>query len=280
MLGYRHAFHAGNHGDVLKHLALFHCLRYMIIKPKALLYLDTHAGAGAYRLSEGYAARNREWESGIGRLSGTGLPDGAPDSVRDYLDFAEEYGRRNPGEYPGSPALASFLLRPGDRLVLREMHPADLEELRTRFRVDGRVEVGGTDGFAALKEVLPPPSRRGLVLMDPPYELASEYDRVVDALAEGLRRFETGTYLIWYPLLERPEARALPSRLSGLTERPRLSAELRIRGSPPGDRGLAGSGVFVVNPPWPLEALLLTALPFLAGSLARDPAAAWKLETA
>ncbi len=280
MLGYRHAFHAGNHGDVLKHLALFHCLRYLTIKTKPLLYLDTHAGAGAYRLEEGYAAQNREWESGIGRLSGTGRTESAPDAVREYLDFVEDYGRRNPGEYPGSPALASVVLRPGDRLVLREIHPTDLEELRTRYRDDGRIEVGGSDGFAALKEVLPPESRRGLVMVDPPYELASEYDRVVDSLAEGLRRFETGTYLVWYPLLERPEARALPTRLSSLTERPRLAAELRIRTFGPGDRGLAGSGLFVVNPPWPLESLLRSALPYLAGSLGGDPAASWKLETA
>lgn len=116
--------------------------------------------------------------------------------------------------------------------------------------------------------------------MDPPYELASEYDRVVDALAEGLLRFETGTFLVWYPLLERPEARALPSRLSALTGRPRLYAELRVRDSAPGDRGLAGSGVFVVNPPWPLETILRSALPFLAETLSRATAAAWRLEQA
>lgn len=279
MLGYRHAFHAGNHADILKHLVLYHCLRYVTRKPKPLLYLDTHAGAGAYRLEEGYAARNREWESGIRRLSGEGTASVPPDSVAEYLEFIQDYGRAHPGEYPGSPALAAALLRPGDRLALREIHPADLEELRSRFSGDGRADVRGTDGFASVRAVLPPASRRGLVLLDPPYELAPDYDRVVEALAEALDRFETGTYLVWYPLLERPEARALPARLSSLTERPRLVAELRVRAIGPGDRGLAGSGIFVVNPPWPLESALRPALPFLAETLGQDPSASGRLET-
>lgn len=280
MLGYRHAFHAGNHADILKHLVLYHCLRYMTRKPKPLLYLDTHAGAGAYRLEEGYAARNREWETGIRRLSGGGGASAPPDPVAEYLAFLEDYGRDHPGEYPGSPALAAALLRPGDRLALREIHPADLQELRARFAGDGRVDVQGTDGFASVRAVLPPLSRRGLVILDPPYELASDYDRVVEALADALGRFETGTCLVWYPLLERPEARSLKARLWALTARPKLSAELRVRGSSPGDRGLAGSGIFVVNPPWPLESALRAALPFLAEFLGQDPSAAGHLEIA
>lgn len=279
MLGYRHAFHAGNHADILKHLVLYHCLRYMSRKPKPLLYLDTHAGAGAYRLEEGYAALNREWESGIRRLSGNGSASAPPDSVAEYVEFIEDYGQAHPGEYPGSPALAAALLRPGDRLVLREIHPADLGELRTRFAGDGRVDVQGTDGFASVRAVLPPPSRRGLVLLDPPYELAPDYDRVVEALADALGRFETGTCLVWYPLLERPEARALPVRLSSLTTRSKLSAELHIRGIGPGDRGLAGSGIFVANPPWPLESVLRASLPFLAEVLGQDSSAGWDLRT-
>ena len=280
MLGYRHAFHAGNHADILKHLVLYHCLRYMTKKPKPLLYLDTHAGAGAYHLGEGFSAQTREWESGIQRLSGN-VPVSAPrESVAEYLEFIQEYGRTHPGEYPGSPALAAALLRPGDRLWLREIHPADLEELRIRFAGDGRVDVQGSDGFASVRAVLPPPSRRGLVILDPPYELASDYDRVVEALAEALGRFETGTYMVWYPLLERPEARALPARLSALTTRQKLSAELRVRDIGPGDRGLAGSGIFVVNPPWPLESALRSALPFLAETLGQDPSASGRMETA
>ncbi len=279
MLGYRHAFHAGNHADILKHLVLYHCLRYLTKKPKPLLYLDTHAGAGAYRLEEGFAAKNREWEAGILRLSGAGAASAPPEAVAEYLGFLKEYGSGHPGEYPGSPALAAALLRPGDRLALREIHPADLQELRTRFAEDGRADVQGTDGFASVRALLPPASRRGLVLLDPPYELASDYDRVVEALAEALGRFETGTFLVWYPLLERPEARALPARLSALTVRPRLIAELRVRASGPGDRGLAGSGMFVVNPPWPLESALRACLPFLAETLGQDPSASGRLET-
>lgn len=275
MLGYRHAFHAGNHADVLKHLVLYHCLRYMTRKPKPLLYLDTHAGAGAYRLEEGYAAQNREWETGVGRL-GARLP-ATPAPVEEYLRFTFEFGRERPGEFPGSPALASRLLRPGDRLVLRELHPADFEELASRFSGDPRAQVRREDGYSSLKSSLPPPSRRALTMVDPPYEVVSEYDRVVEALGEALGRFETGTYLVWYPLLERPEARSLPARLSALTERPRLSGELRVRGSSPGDRGLAGSGILVVNPPWPLESVLRSSLPFLAEALGQDSSSDWNL---
>lgn len=278
MLGYRHAFHAGNHADILKHLVLIHCLRYMTGKPKPLLYLDTHAGAGAYRLSEGYASQTREWETGLGRLAGRPPGTAVPASVQEYLSFVEEFGRNHPGEFPGSPALASGLLRPVDRLVLRELHPADFEELDSRFALDQRAQVRKEDGFTAMKASLPPPSRRGLVILDPPYEIASEYDRVVAALADAFTRFETGTYLVWYPLLERPEARSLPSRLTGLTGRPRLSAELRVRCSIPGERGMSGSGMFVVNPPWTLESALLAALPFLSAALGQDESSSWRLE--
>ena len=278
MLGYRHAFHAGNHADILKHLVLFLCLRYMTGKPKPLLYLDTHAGAGAYRLSEGYASQTREWETGLGRLSDRVSGLSVPASVDEYLRFTADFGRDHPGEFPGSPALASGLLRPVDRLVLRELHPADLEELDSRFALDPRAQVRKEDGFAAMKACLPPPSRRGLVILDPPYEIASEYDRVVAALADALVRFETGTYLVWYPLLERPEARALPSRLTGLTGRPRLMVELRVRRSIPGERGMSGSGMVVVNPPWTLESTLRSALPFLSAALGQDESASWRLE--
>lgn len=278
MLGYRHAFHAGNHADILKHLVLFHCLRYMTIKPKPLLYLDTHAGAGAYRLSEGYASQTREWETGFGRLAGRPAEASVPAPVQDYLRFAEEFGRDNPGEFPGSPALASVLLRPGDTLVLRELHPSDFELLFSRFAEDPRAQVRKEDGFSAIKSVLPPLSRRGLVIVDPPYEISSEYDRVVDALADALARFETGTYLVWYPLLERPDARSLPSRLISLTGRQRLTAELRVRRSIPGERGMSGSGMVVFNPPWPLESALRDALPILSAALGQDESASWRLE--
>ena len=278
MLGYRHAFHAGNHADVLKHLILYHCLRYLTQKPKPLLYVDTHAGAGAYRLAEGFADKNREWETGIERLSGHNLEKSMPASVRDYLCFTADYGLRHPGEFPGSPAIAASLLRPEDRLILNELHPADAAELQSCFSGDHRAEVRKGDGFAVLRAVLPPPSRRGIVLIDPPYELASEYERVLDALAEALERFETGTFLVWYPLLGRPEARALKARLSALTARPRIIAELQVRDSAPEDRGLAGSGIFVINPPWILEAELRSALPCLAETLGQDPSASGRLE--
>lgn len=278
MLSYRHAFHAGNHADALKHLALVDALSYLVRKETPLLYVDTHAGAGSYRLEEGYAAQNREWRAGLSRLresSGAGSP---PDGVAAYLSLVDEYaaasGRAD--AYPGSPSLAARLLRPRDGADLFELHPADHLELASLFAGDGRIRVHKSDGPASLKTILPPPSRRALVLIDPSYELASDYEAVEACLSVALRRFETGVYIVWYPLLERAEAKALPASLLALSSRPTLHARLALRGQSPGERGMAGSGLVVFNPPWPLRATLEAALPWLASALSPD--ASWSLD--
>jgi 23S rRNA (adenine2030-N6)-methyltransferase len=285
MLSYRHAFHAGNHADVFKHLALAECLRLLSRKDKGFLVVDTHAGAGAYALTEGYAAQNEEWAAGVGRLRSArgGADQALPGAVVAYLDLVDAYsaseGRGDGALYPGSPALIAGALRPQDRAVFCELHPADRELLAARFAADGRVRVRSEDGFAALKALLPPPTRRGLVFIDPSYELAEDYARVPAALSDGLRRFETGTFVVWYPLLERPEALALGSALrAAAAGRPALDAALRVRSSAPGERGMAGSGLFVVNPPWTLSDTLRDCLPFLARVLAADGGADWTLE--
>lgn len=285
MLSYRHAFHAGNHADVVKHLILSECLRILSRKDKGFLVVDTHAGAGAYALTEGYAAQNEEWEGGVGLLREMRRRGGAPfpAAVGAYLDRADAFsaaaGRGDGSLYPGSPALIAAALRPQDRAVFCELHPADRDLLGARFAGDGKVRVRAEDGFAALKALLPPPTRRGLVFIDPSYELAEDYARVPAALSDGLKRFGTGSFAIWYPILERSEAAALgPALREAAANRPILDAALRIRSSAPGERGMSGSGVFVVNPPWPLAETLRDCLPFLARVLAAGDGADWTVE--
>lgn len=276
MLSYRHGFHAGNHADVLKHLVLIQCLDRMVQKDKPLLYVDTHAGAGSYRLHEGYAAQNEEWAGGVARLAASGENGALPAAVGRYLSVVRSYDPAATA-YPGSPALAAGLLRQQDRLVLFELHPSDSGPLAGLFAADRRVDVRTADGFAGLRALLPPPSRRALVLVDPSYELAQDYDRVVTCVTDALGRFATGVYLVWYPLLERDEALALPQRLRGLSDR-WIDARLRVRSSLPGERGMAGSGLCIINPPWLLKESLKEALPFLAQSLGLDNGSGWSLD--
>ena len=190
------------------------------------------------------------------------------------MSLRAEGGRQHPGTYHGPPGIAARLRRRQDHRFLDELQPAGREELAFRFSADARARVRKEDGVSALKALLPPASRRGLVFMDPSYEIASDYDAVVDAVAKGLSRFATGTFVIWYPLLERPQARALPDRLLDLTDRPRLHLWLRVRDSS-GERGMSGSGLVVVNPPWPLEAAMRQALPYLASALGQDFSMGW-----
>lgn len=279
MLSYRHGFHAGNHADVLKHIVLMDCIGKLLKKDAPLLYVDTHAGAGSYLLREGYAAKNEEWAGGIERLSGLADPDdpalAEPDGVSRYLALV----RGCAPAYPGSPLIAARLMRPRDRLALFELHPSDFEPLSTLFADDNRVQVKKADGFAGLRGLLPPVSRRGLVFIDPSYELASDYDSVVKAVAGALRRFANGVYMVWYPLLEREEARELPARLVGLAEKS-LDIRLRVRSSLPGERGMSGSGLVVLNPPWLLRETLDGLLPWLARVLGEDEGAGWSLAAA
>ncbi|MDH4107793.1 MAG: 23S rRNA (adenine(2030)-N(6))-methyltransferase RlmJ [Gammaproteobacteria bacterium] len=277
MFGYRHAFHAGNHADVLKHLVLVQLLDYYRAKQKPFWYVDTHCGAGAYRLDEGPAQARGEYRDGIGRLwDRTDLP---PATSR-YLELV---GRFNPdgklNRYPGSAWFASEILGPADRLWLFELLPADFQALRTRFSADSvRTRVQCQDGFAALRGLLPPASKRALVLLDPSYELAEDYARVVDSLADSLRRFSTGTYALWYPLLRRREADRLPRQLGALAARAWLNVRLMVRRRPLDEGGLYGSGLYVINPPYTLPAMIEAELPAVAQSLAQDDKAGFTLD--
>lgn len=278
MLSYRHAFHAGNHADVLKHLVLTLCLQHMNTKEKPYLVLDTHAGAGIYAIDSEQARKTGEYIDGIARLwNRSDLP--AP--MQAYMDALQVCGGGlKLKRYPGSPWLAAHFARAGDTLRFCELHSTDAALLRRQFRDEGRrIKVEQQDGFDAMKAALPPPSRRGLVLIDPSYEIKSDYPGVVAALKDALKRFATGTYLVWLPCLPSIEARALPDKLRKLPA-DWLYASLSVRGPAKEARGMSGSAMFVVNPPWTLNAALEECLPWLATLLAQDDRASWELQVA
>lgn len=277
MLSYRHAFHAGNHADVLKHFVLIQVLKYFIQKDKPFWYVDTHAGAGMYSLEEGYATQNAEFRDGIERL--WNAPD-LPFALKEYVALVR--GCNPPGKlkyYPGSPGCARPLLRADDRMCLFELHPADADLLRQTFDRPGRkMQIEQKDGFSGLKAVLPPPPRRAVVLIDPPYEQKQDYAKVVDALKESLHRFATGTYILWYPLLQRPEPKLLQDRLANLDLPSWLHVTLSVQSPSKEGFGMYGSGLFVINPPWTLQKTLEETMPVLVDQLGLDRGADYTLD--
>ena len=265
MLAYRHAFHAGNHGDVLKHVVLVAVLRHLNLKDKGWRLVDTHAGAGAYSLTGASARKLAEHADGIGRLwQRTDLPP----EVADYVGLVKGFNAKGRlSRYPGSPALALALKRPQDQLRLFDLHPTDFRALSSFARGQAGVEARPADGFEALKAQLPPPTRRGVVLIDPSYEGERDYARVVTALRDALTRFAQGTYIVWYPQVGKVQAAELPRRLKALGAADWLHARLTVARADARGFGRAGSGVFVVNPPHTLRAGLERALPWLHAAL-------------
>lgn len=280
MLAYRHAFHAGNHADVLKHTVYLSVLRYLNLKEKPYRIVDTHAGAGGYALTDPAALKTGEADDGVGRLwARTDLP--AP--VAEYLAAVKAFnGDGVPTLYPGSPEFADRLRRGRDELDLFELHPADHAALESRFDGTPGVTVRRADGFAGLARRLPPPSRRGVVLMDPSYEGTADYAKVLDAVGDGLRRFAEGVYAVWYPVvLNKPDSVRLPERLKEIAaDAPKgwLHARLTVSEPDADGFGMVGSGMFVINPPYTLHAELQPVLPYLAKVLAQDSAAGFRLE--
>lgn len=277
MLSYRHAFHAGNHADVLKHFIELQLLRHLAQKDKPFWYIDTHAGAGCYALDSGYATQNAEYESGIARLW---QRDDLPAPLVEYVALVK--GLNPDGQmklYPGSPLLALALMRGQDRLRLFELHPSDSEILQENFADHGtRVLIQRADGFGALKALLPPPPRRALVLIDPPYEDKQDYQRVVSALREGLKRFSSGVYAVWYPQLQRAEARQLPDQLKQLPVKSWLHVALSVQAPGADGFGMHGSGMFILNPPWVLHSVLQEVMPYLVKVLGKAGEAEFELE--
>lgn len=260
MLSYRHSFHAGNHADVLKHCVQSLIIQALTEKDKPLLYLDSHAGAGRYLLDSPQAERTGEYLDGIAMIWKNSA---TPELLKPYLDAVRSL---NPSGklkyYPGSPLIARYLLREQDKLLLTELHPTDYPLLRKEFSKDNRARVEKGDGYKQIRSKLPPPSRRGLILIDPPYELKSDYQAVVQSIAEGHKRFGSGVYALWYPVILRQQIKKMLASLKQTGIRRILQIELAV--VPDSDkRGMTGSGMIVINPPWKLDQQMQTLLPWL-----------------
>lgn len=281
-MNYRHHYHAGNFADVMKHALLMQLGRALQKKEKGFLYLDTHAGRGAYDLAAAAAgdslARTPEWPDGIGRLwtavnSETESGKQLPSPIADYIALVREFDRRegnagaSPHYYPGSPTLMEMIARPQERLVLCERQPLEAAALRENFQFKSGVTVQAADGYAAIRALLPPLEKRALVLIDPPFEAQDEWAQIVAALKEGLRRFSTGTYAIWYPLTERAKVNVFFGELQTLDLPPTVAVELVIN---PAALKMKGCGLVVVNPPWQFAVAAETTVKFLATALAQS----------
>jgi 23S rRNA (adenine2030-N6)-methyltransferase len=271
-LNYRHAFHAGNFADVLKHAVLTRVLLYLGQKDAPFRFIDTHAGAGSYDLSGGEAERTGEWKDGIGGLMVNPPKGKAGELLAPYLSAVQA----EPGRYPGSPLIAMRLTRPQDKLAFCELHPDDRKTLELSVGHDRRVSVIETDGWTALKAALPPPERRGLVLIDPPFEDGGDFRRFGDGLAEGHRRWPGGCYFFWYPIKDARQTESFARRIAKLGIPEILRVELTLDGL--ADGKLASCGLLLVNPPWTLDAELQILLPALAQILGRDRAARYRLD--
>ena len=265
MLSYRHGYHAGNHADVFKHIVLSLLVRSLLTKEKPFFYLDTHAGAGRYHLESTLPSKNREFESGIASLMNHG---DAPPELSDY--FAAIAVLNHGGgflDYPGSPCIVRSMLRSGDRMSLCELHPRDLEALQWVFSGERRVCVSQMDGYQAIRAQLPPLERRGLVHIDPAYELKDERKRLLEALREGHRRWATGMYAVWYPIQDRYVADDFLKRVQRSRIPRILMSEFSVLQQTEELR-MIGSGMLVINPPWKLEEQLRGVLPWLWERLA------------
>ena len=323
MFSYRHAFHAGNHADVLKHTILIALCKYLCGKDTALSVIDTHAGAGLYRLDGDYTETSGEAKEGVFKLFQAShetavqqiqtparpkkeapkaiTPEDFCPALQDYAlvlrglnpKFAETGDASQLKIYPGSPFITQQFLEGRDKLKLFELHPTDFKSLSGNIAQLGagrQVSVAREDGFESLKTFLPPPSRRAMVFCDPSYEIKSDYARVSACMADAVKRFATGTYVVWYPVIPRPEAHDLPRKLKTLAvkaSRPWLNAVLTVKSSKlttddEGDvvrPGLPASGMFVINPPHTLKAQLQLALPQMVTLLGQDRNAGFTLDS-
>lgn len=272
-MNYRHAYHAGNFADVLKHATLALVIEYLKHKPAPFRVIDTHAGVGLYELDHGPAERTGEWRQGIGRLLGPEaepLPEGMAALMAPYLAaIAAENDPVELRRYPGSPRIARALLRPQDRLVVNELHPEDGALLKDLFARDGQTKVLHLDGWIALKSLLPPKERRGVVLIDPPFEEPGELERLKRGLREAAVRFPTGIYMLWYPIKDPNPIAAFHQAITDLGLPKLLVAELMIRPARDATR-LNGTGLVLLNPPFRLDETLSTLLPFLAERLGQE----------
>ena len=277
MLSYRHAFHAGNHADVLKHFVLMQTLAYTVLKDKPYWYIDTHAGAGKYALDSPYASQNAESNTGIAKLW---QASDLPESLAEYVTLVKKMNPTDQlNKYPGSPLIAEHFIRQSDRMRLFELHPNDCKLLRQTFKHDSKkIMIETEDGFGGIKAHLPPPPRRAVILIDPPYEQKEDYQHVVKSIKDSLERFATGCYIVWYPLLQRQEPKQMVDQLRKLGLKSWLNVSLNVQTPSIDGFGMYGSGLFIVNPPWILPETLRTVMPVLTEKLGQDTGAAFNLE--
>ena len=276
-LNYRHAFHAGNFADVFKHALLTRMLIYLTRKETPLRYIDTHAGLGQYDFSGEEAQRGGEWRDGVGRVAKADMPADVRELLAPWLDIARLTPDAEPFEYPGSPLIAQALLRPIDRMVVCELHDRDQPRLVRNLGRDKRVKALHMDGYMALNASVPPPERRGLVLVDPPFEDRAEFDAMAQAVIRAWKKWPTGVYALWYPLKRPAEAEDFGAGLveAGLKRMLRLEIDIATwREIGP----LTGCGLIVVNPPFALEAEARVMLPWMTKTLARDTGARWRVD--
>jgi 23S rRNA (adenine2030-N6)-methyltransferase len=283
-MNYRHAFHAGNFADVIKHIVLVRILLYLHEKPAAFRVIDTHAGAGLYDLTSEEARRGGEWLTGIARIMQARFSESAAPLVQPYFDIVRAFNDTSElVAYPGSPLIARALLRPQDRLTACEVAAPARKDLIDALRRDAQAKVVDLDGWVALPAFVPPNERRGLVLIDPPFEAAGEFERLADRFAAAFAKWPTGIYLLWYPAKSRRATDDLARRVAQCVAATRPPGKcLRLEFSiAPQDAGgtLASTGLLMVNPPWPLHAELKTILPELEKPLGQGGAARFRLET-
>ena len=270
MLSYRHSFHAGNFADVVKHVVLVEMLDHLIQKETPFEYIDTHAGSGLYNLQSDDAQKLQEHANGIGQLNVNDFPELARyfEVIQSLNppDISPNHSPNTLGVYPGSPAIAQYFLRPQDRAWLFELHPQDYELLRQNMVNSKRIKVRCENGFKGLNALLPPNSRRGLVLVDPSYEIKSDYDRVIEHIVGAYKKFSTGIYAIWYPVVDRHKIDAMEAQLLNSSIKNIQRFELGIA-KDSNERGMSSSGMIVINPPWTLFKKMSDLLPKLAQQL-------------
>lgn len=276
-MNYRHAFHAGNFADVFKHVLLALLLDYLKRKDAPFRYIDTHAGTGATDLSSDEAQRTGEWIDGVGRLAGARWPADVARSLAPYLAAIGRLDEGRPLVYPGSPRVAQALMRPQDRASVCELHPEDARLLKRHVGRDERFRVYAEDGYAALNKLTPPPERRGLVLIDPPFEARDEFAAMEEAFVRAWRKWPTGVYALWYPVKDLRAVRVFTTRLKERAIPRMLRLELTVEAIRT-EGPLAATGLIVVNPPYVLEAQARRLLPELARLLARGPGAGVHIE--
>ncbi|WP_420433748.1 23S rRNA (adenine(2030)-N(6))-methyltransferase RlmJ [Hyphobacterium sp.] len=285
-MNYRHAFHAGNFADVLKHAVLAQCLEHLKKKDKPFRYIDTHAGIGAYDLAASEAERNPEWRQGIAKVLSADRPSAVQDALAPLLGVVAAMNPEALAAYPGSPEIAARLLRKSDRIQLCELHEADARTLDNRYKRDARIKVDRRDGYKALHGQVPPREKRGVVLVDPPFEHRDEMAHMAEAVRKAIPKWTGGTYIFWRPLKDLwaserfdvglaewlfEENYASPEKV--------LRADLWVRDLE-SEGKLAGAGVVVINPPYTLEEQLLALLPWLAETLAQGEGAGWRMDGA